>query len=144
MNATNLPSQDVNATKLSLLEYINATDSPSLEDTNVACLITLDYYNQVACLGKIPIHQPSCTATKQSIQYKTGQLQMLLSACGNPDALRAVNTHIGNPIIVLKTFNNQCQVRKLPANRYYAPNKKVKVSPIFFTKAKEEIFLQIF
>ena len=124
MNATNSPSQDVNATNLLSLEDINAANSPSLEDTNVTSLRTLDYYNRVAHLGKIPVYQPSCAGTKQSMQNKLGQLQTQLSACGNPDALHSVNTHIGNAINVLKAFNNLCQVRKLPAKRYYAPKQE--------------------
>ena len=76
--------------------------------------------------------------TKQSIHNRLGQLQTLLSACGNPDALHAVNTHTGCAINVLKAFNNQSQVRKLPAKKYYAPKGKVTVSPNYFILKQNE------
>ena len=79
------------------------------------------------------IDQQSYAPTKQEIQKKLCQLQTLLSECDNTDTLNAVNTHIGNAINVLKAFNSQYQIRKLPTKRNYPSNKKNEIQCRFFS-----------
>lgn len=94
---------------------------------------TANYFKKILHPSRT-INPPS--VTKQSIQRKINDIQIILSTCNNNDALNSVNTHLGNALSILKAIQTQPNGKSLTSKVQIPPNKNHTTQSDYFSTKK--------